>query len=123
VSSGIILLISTVKFIEQQLVAALTETPHETECSLSVAILRGIGLEGTAIQAAWLERHRPAKEGKSWQCIGDGWEYSATPVPHVTSIGPISIPAGSNWRTSQAASERLLPPIIVKPLPPLAGGR
>jgi hypothetical protein len=112
-----------VKFIEQQLVAALTETPHETECSLSVAILRGIGLEGTTTQAAWLERHRPARDGKRWHCVGDGWEYSATPVPHVPSIGPISIPAGSNWRTSQAASERLLPPIIVKPLPPLAGAR
>jgi hypothetical protein len=108
-----------VKFIEQQLVAALTETPHETECSLSAALLKSIGLADVTVQAIWLSNHRPAKEGKSWQAIGEHWEYTADPVPDVPIV-PIALPSGMSWRTSPANAERRLTPIVVKPVPPLA---
>jgi hypothetical protein len=108
-----------VKFIEQQLIAALVETPPETECSLSAEILKGIGLTDTSTQATWLEKHRPANNGKTWHCLGTTWEYTAKPVARVSDPRPIAVPGGSNWRTSQATSERRLTPIVVKPLPPL----
>ena len=104
------------KFIEQQLVAALTETPQETECSLSAALLKSIGLPDLHAQAAWLEKHRAAKEGKRWQAMDDRWEYAAEPAPDV-AIAPVALPAGMNWRGVAATAERRLSPIIVKPLP------
>ena len=107
------------KFIEQQLVAVLTETPHETECSLSAALLKSIGLSEPLVQGIWLEQHRPAKDGKTWHEIGEHWEYSSKPS-HVPALEPISLPPGLNWRTSPTASERMHQPIVVRPLRPLA---
>jgi hypothetical protein len=105
------------KFIEQQLVVSLTETPPETECTLSAAVLKGIGLVEQDAQLRWLDKHRPARDGKSWHYVDERWEYAAE-APSVGRTAPISIP-GANWRTS-LTPERLLKPIVVKPLQPVA---
>ena len=105
------------KFIEQQLVASLTETPPETECTLSAAVLRGIGVVEHEAQLCWLDKHRPARDGKSWHYVDERWEYAAE-APSVGSTAPISIP-GANWRTS-TTPERLLKRIVVKPLQPVS---
>ena len=108
----------TMKFVEQQLVAALADTPHATECSVSVAVLNGFRLLGEEAQAGWLNRHRPARDGKSWRCRGERWEYAATTNNREQTRPPFSAPSTSTWRTSHLTPERASP-IMVKPLAPL----
>ena len=111
------------KFVEQQLIALLTETPQETECSVSIVVLEGFGLKGREIQSIWLNTYRPSKEGKSWRCLGERWEYTTSPKSPVQTRQPFSSPTTTPWRTSQATPERLLPPIVVKPLMPLENSK
>ena len=55
----------SMKFLEQQLVSVTVDTPQETDCSVSTAVLRGLGLVERAVQARWLAEHRAPKEGKN----------------------------------------------------------
>ena len=106
------------KFIEQQLVVALIETPQETECFLSAALLSSIGLSGESAQATWLERHRPARAGKCWRCVDERWEYAPAPV-QVVALPPRNALSAPNWRTAPVNTGNRPVRIVVKPLPPL----
>jgi hypothetical protein len=106
------------KFVEQQLMAALADTPDATECSVSSAVLQGFGLKGEESQAQWLNTHRPAKHDKSWRYRGERWEYTATTNEVIPTRPPFLAPTTSTWRTSHPASDRI-PAVVVKPLAPL----
>jgi hypothetical protein len=106
-----------VKFIEQQLLSAMAETPPETDCSVSAAVLIQIGLMSRDIQREWLEGHRPARDGKLWHLTGDRWEYAAQasiPIPTETSF---ALPAPLATRV--LPSEPRSVSVVVKPLAPI----
>jgi hypothetical protein len=103
--------------IEQQLIGALAETPHETDCSISAALLSGLGLKDGKLQANWLNTHRPAHEGKSWHQIENRWVYTVQQAAVETVKPPFTRPPFS-WRT-EAIAERFTAPIKVKPVVPL----
>ena len=103
------------KIIEQQLAAALTSTPMETDFYVSAAVLQSIGLGGREQQAAWLERIRPARETRTWWFFQDQWAYSG----NAPGGEPAVVPA-MNWRTTPSISEPRANPIVVKPLVPLS---
>jgi hypothetical protein len=68
-----------VKIVEQQLLHSLRETPFETDCSISVAVLASLQLATAEQQRVWLHRHREPRDGKQWHCIGGRWVYTARP--------------------------------------------
>jgi hypothetical protein len=107
------------KFIEHQLQAALAETPIETDCSVSVAVLEMIGHHDRDAQEQWLREHRSPKEGKRWYLTGERWEYSEKPSVPIPSETSFSVPETSNWRTAPAMSDRKVTPIVVRPVTPL----
>jgi hypothetical protein len=100
-----------VKFIEEQLANALKETPHETDCSLSTAVMESAGVHGREAQQHWLELRRPAREGKSWHPGLEHWTYSAAvPVPQES-------PRSFSLPLLATKPPIVIPRIVVKPLP------
>lgn len=98
------------KFIEEQLANALKETPHETDCSLSTAVMESAGVRGHEAQRNWLEARRPAREGKFWQCDAEHWTYSesltfAQDTPRMFSLPLLG-----------TRPPIIVPKIVVKPL-------
>jgi len=77
-------------------------------------------VSGSELQAVWLSTHRPAKEGKNWHRVGERWEYTTNPPVPLPDKANFSMPVASNWRTAPAKPERLLAPIVVKPVAPLS---
>ena len=109
--------------VEQQLIAALTETPIETDCSVSTAVLSGLGVKGKELQAVWLNSHRAAMEGKRWQNIGERWEYTThLPEPVAVTVPLPSTTGAPSWRT-QAKADRPHLVITVKPVRPLTDSK
>jgi hypothetical protein len=107
-----------VKFIEEQLVSVLRDMPLETDCTLSVDALDLAGIRGTATQALWLNLRRPAVGNRGWRLSGAHWEYGATPVD-LPPRGQLSYAMPPRLVSAPPASV-VMPPIIVKPLAPLA---
>jgi hypothetical protein len=108
----------SVKFIEQQLISALAETPHETECCLSTAVLVSIGLAHPQSQLEWLRSQRGEKDGKVWRYSGAHWEYAAD-VPETRETTSIPAAIRLNWRTVQPVPPERPTRILVKPVIPL----
>lgn len=99
------------KFIEEQLANALKETPHETDCSLSTAVMESAGVRGHEAQLNWLEARRPARDGKLWHRDAEHWTYSESL--------PFSQDAPSMFSLSLLGTRPpiVVPKIVVKPLP------
>jgi len=93
---------SPVVVIEQQLLSALRETPLETDCTVSVEVLKSLGHRTPDHQLVWLMTHRPATNGKRWHCTGGHWEYCEA-LPE--------------------SQERLAPPFPARPAPTAIGLR
>ena len=109
--------------VEQQLIAALVETPVETDCSVSMAVLNGLGLKGKELQAVWLNSHRAAMEGKCWQNFGERWEYTTQlPEPIAVIVPSPSTTGAPSWRT-QAKADRPHLVITVKPVRPFTDSK
>ena len=114
------------KFVEEQLLSALRETPIETDCSVSVKVLEMIGLKTADDQQGWLTKHRAPSAGKGWHLTGERWEFTANPdasVPLQESF-PLS-PSMSPSRTIHTHSPippRVAPSIVVPPVVPLKRG-
>jgi hypothetical protein len=111
-----------VKFVEQQLLCALKETPPETECSVSIAILRIIGHHQFAEQQRWLCEKRAPENGKAWHMSGEHWEYTAHPDESVSM--PDSFPvsphlAAAGGKRTYAGKGSQPPIIVVNPVRPL----
>lgn len=107
------------RFIEQQLIAVLVETPHETECSVSVSVLNDLGIMGQLEQMAWLKRHRPAIGDKAWSRSGERWLYTSGPVAPDNELQSIPVPAVASWRNVHSSTDRFTQKIVVKPVTPL----
>lgn len=101
--------------IEQQLLSALRETPLETDCSVSVEVLKSLGHRSPDMQHSWLAAHRPAANGKQWYCTGQHWEYCQQPPETADRKEPLSVPLPT--RSAPAAIGTRA--IVVKPLVPL----
>ena len=101
---------------EKQLIAAMLETSVETDFSVSVAVLKGIGLGGEELQLSWLVEQRPPVAGKNWHRIGDRWTFGAPPSDP-ESEPSFSLPG--IVRNSNAARDVLPTPVAVKPVAPL----
>lgn len=104
--------------LEEQLIAVLLETPHETDCSVSAAVLDGFGFKGEELQAMWLNTRRAASQGKIWQHIDERWEYTMHPVIPEVEKARTRPQTAPGWRT-QTKLERLTAPIEVKSVVPL----
>jgi hypothetical protein len=100
-----------VKFIEEQLANALKETPHETDCSLSAAVMESAGVHGPDAQRTWLEARRPAREGKSWYRDAEHWTYSESLTVSQDAPRMFSLPLLGT------RPPIVVPKIVVKPLP------
>ncbi len=98
--------------IQRQLLAMFNETPHETDCSVSVAVLDSMGCRGREAQATWLRENRGAWEGKDWECHGDRWVYATTAIP----AQPQRAESPPTW----IRPERAFPQIVVTPATPLS---
>lgn len=99
--------------VEQQLLAALRETPAETDCSVSTHVLVSLDIVTSAEQEQWLSLHRSPRDGKRWFQVGDRWEYCRVPEVHWTE----RLAAAADSEASQAAAR--LRAIVVKPVSPL----
>ena len=114
------------KFVEEQLLSALRDTPAETDCSVSVKVLEVIGYKDHAEQERWLSQHRAPNGGKAWHMTGERWEYTANPdasVPLQESF-PLSphMPVPRNMHTHSPIPARVAPSIVVPPVVPLKRG-
>lgn len=119
---------STLKIVEQQLLHSLRETPVETDCSISVALLRLLQLVTADDQRAWLDRHRAPQEGKSWRCIEERWVYTALPVeeeeprrPDAPLFPRAILPQRKSAPPAPAAPAPKAARMVVKPVRPLPG--
>ena len=105
------------KFLEQQLIATLTEMPAETDCTVSVQVLTELGKVGLEAQKDWLLMHRAAWNERAWHCVGAHWEYTASPH-HELEQYAIKVPTAADWKNSPPTPPRPAR-IVVKPLPNL----
>ena len=108
---------SLVKFIEEQLVSVLRDTPLETDCSLSVKAMELADIKGTAAQSVWLNQRRPAVGTRGWHLCNAHWEYGHPPVeiPVREQLSYAMPPR----LVSAPAPSMVVPQIVVKPLEPL----
>lgn len=116
-----------VKIVEQQLLHSLRETPVETDCSISVALLRLLQLATAEDQRAWLDRHRAPQAGKSWHCIAERWVFTAEVEedeprrPDALLFPRATLPQPKSPAPATAPAVPKVPRMVVKPLRPLPG--
>jgi len=108
-----------VKYIEEQLVSVLRDTPAETDCSLSVSAMELAGIKGLALQREWLNKRRPPVGNRGWYLSNAHWEYGLPPVDTPVR-GQLSY-AMPPRLISAPAPNMVVPQIVVKPLAPLSG--
>jgi hypothetical protein len=109
-----------VKFIEQQLLAVIADTPAETDCSVSAAVLVAIGLRDAVAQEAWLEARRPATNRKKWFLTGERWEYALQPSVPIPAETSFALRREAHFRSQAAAPAERPVPIMVKAVQPLS---
>jgi hypothetical protein len=106
-----------VKFIEEQLVSILRDTPLETDCSLSVSAMELADIRGMTVQEEWLNERRPAVGARGWHLCNAHWEYGAPPI-EVQPRGQLGY-AMPPRLVSPPSPNMVVPQIVVKPLQPL----
>lgn len=98
------------KYVEDQLINALSETPLETDCSVSFSMMDLAGIRGEVEQLRWLSTRRSPVQGRLWHREKEHWTYA-------NSI-PVDPPR--NVSTSRAIRDTtppiVIPRIVVKPL-------
>jgi hypothetical protein len=102
------------KFIEEQLVSALRDTPLETDCSVSIKVLEMIGLKTAMEQHDWLAAKHPPRGTRGWRITTEHWEYSLPEIEPAELRPSCGLPPRLSAQQRPAVSR-----IVVKPLPKL----
>ncbi|MDO8545112.1 MAG: hypothetical protein Q7S40_32130 [Opitutaceae bacterium] len=105
------------KFVEEQLINALRETPPETDCSVSTNAMEMVGVRSRLEQQRWLSSKRPAAGDRSWQLIGEHWHFA----PRIEPDEDVTRSSSALYSIPLRQTPRPISPIVVKPVRSLPG--